>query len=273
MKLVCAFFVGLFPLLSVAQLESAVPTEKEVSHTVDGWLGTYTKYRFTEKLYYYGEYHYRRRNYFRDMGQVYLRFGATYLINKNLEVTGGVVTPFYWAPRQIQEQHSGNIDMVVPQFRFWQQVLFVQPFSRAKVYHQIRLEQRWRRSHVIDSPFDLTWRFRYKIMTYIPLNKPNLVNGTLFLSAYEEIFIQTGKTIIFDHMEDNRMFIGLGYILNENIQIQAGYMWTYRHAGAPNKYEHRHIPRFSIYHNMDFYRARVEKKRREQQRIILNNEF
>lgn len=263
----------IIPLLLILGLytygqEISIPDEKTTKHTTGVWLGLYTKYRIGKKIFYYGEYHYRRRNNFQDMAQVYLRFGATYLVNNSIEITSGVVTPLYWAPNQ----DAPNIDKVVPQYRLWQQLLFVQRFDKLKVYHQIRTEQRWKRDYVKESPFELTWRFRYKISTYIPLNNKKLISNTLFFSACEEIFIQAGKTIIYDHMEDNRLFIGLGYILDENIQIQAGYMWTYRHAGSPFEYEHRHIPRLSIYHNLDFYKGGRKKKEQELNKI-LNSEF
>jgi hypothetical protein len=221
---------------------------KEFKHTTELWLGTYTKYRLSEKWFYYGEYHLRRKNRFiDDMGQIYLRFGMTYLINNQVEVTGGVVTPFYWNPHQ----NTPGEDNIVPQYRLWQQLILVQPLGRLKLYHQFRTEQRWRREFTEGAPFELTWRFRYKIQAYYPLNNTYLVNRTLFLAAYEEIFIQAGKSITYNYMEDNRMFLGLGYIVNENIQIQAGYMWTFRFDGGPNNFEHRHIPRISLYHNLD----------------------
>ena len=99
---------------------------KSITNNTETWIGLYTKYRLSEKLFYYGEYNYRRRNQFiNDMGQLYLRFGLTYLVNKQFEVTAGIVTPFYWAPNQ----EAPNIDKVVPQFRFWQQFLLVQPIA------------------------------------------------------------------------------------------------------------------------------------------------
>src|SRR5688572_12730803 len=93
----CVFVLAVFFQHSYAQ----EGTQKTHKHTEGLWLGTYTKYRISEKTFYYGEYHYRRTNNFiKDMGQVYLRFGLTYLINKNVEITGGIVTPLYWAPKQ-----------------------------------------------------------------------------------------------------------------------------------------------------------------------------
>jgi hypothetical protein len=261
--------IFLFLISRPAQSQSyQIPDEKDITHTSGLWLGTYTKYRLSKRMFYYGEYHYRRRNAFvKDMAQIYLRFGTTYLASKKFEITTGFVTPIYWAP----DQSADGIDRVVMQFRFWEQFLFVQAIGRAKIYHQIRFEQRWRRKYEIGSPFTLTYRFRYKFSTYIPLNHDHLVPKTLFFSFYDEIFIQAGKEIIYNHMEDNRMFIGLGYIFNENFQMQAGYMWTYRHNKSPFAFEHRHIPRVSLYHNLNFHKRSVDKKKEKV--LILDEEF
>ena len=135
------------------------------------------------------------------------------------------------------------------------------PFEHIKVFHQLRTEQRWRRDFVKDSPFDLTYRFRYKLTVYVPLNKPEFRNHTLFLSMYNEIFIQAGETIIYNHLEDNRSFLGVGYNLSEQFQVQGGYMLSYRHKGSPYEYELRHILRLSLYHHMDLHLRRHREER------------
>ncbi|MDT0690106.1 DUF2490 domain-containing protein [Salegentibacter sp. F188] len=268
-KLILLIVLGFFCLSAQAQeITDDYGESKEFTSTTGLWLGLYTKYRLNEKFFYYGEYHLRRTNNFvDDMAQVYLRFGLTYLLNTKVELTAGIVTPFYWAP----EQDQAGQDNVVPQYRFWQQVVLVQPFDRLKLYHQFRFEQRWKRDYEIDAPFKLTHRFRYKLGAYYPLNNHKLVNKTLFASFYEEIFIQAGKTITYNYLEDNRAFLGLGYIINQNLQVQAGYMWTFRYKGGPNSFEHRHIPRISLYHNLDFHRKRIE--RRKERIDILMDEF
>jgi hypothetical protein len=217
------------------------------------WTGIYTKYRIGEKLWYNGEYHVRTRNNFvNEMNQLYLRVGLSYLLTNNFEITGGIVTPFYWSDPNLFPEGT-PLDKVVPQFRFWQQYLFIQPVGRVKVYHQIRMEQRWRREFIVDTPFELTHRFRYKIMAYVPLNSRDLQKKTLFLSLYNEIFIQAGKSIQVNFLEDNRTFIGLGYILNENIQFQTGYMKSLQQRGNGIDFNDRDIIRISVYHNFDFY--------------------
>lgn len=231
------------------------------------WTGIYTKYRIGEKLWYNGEYHIRTRdNFINEMNQLYIRLGLSYLLTNNFEITGGIVTPFYWVDEN-QYPENTPLDKVVPQFRFWQQFLFIQPVGRVKVYHQIRLEQRWRRDFIVDSPFELTHRFRYKLMAYVPLNSRELQKKTLFLSLYNEIFIQAGRSIQINYLEDNRSFIGLGYILNENIQIQTGYMKSFQQRSNGFDFNDRDIIRVSLYHNFDFY---YKKKISESESIMPN---
>lgn len=228
---------------------TAAPLEKETRSSNGGWFGFYTKYHFNDKWAYYGEYHIRRRDGLNEMAQIYLRMGATYKLAQYLDVTVGFVNPYYWAPNPEDE----NVDKVVPQYRIWEQAVLATPFEHIKVMHQLRLEHRYRRDYVKGSPFELTHRFRYKLTTYIPLNHKDFGPNTLFLSLYEEIFIQAGKSVVYNYLEDNRAFVGLGYNFNEKWQIQGGYMYSFRHDRAPNRFENRHIIRFNLYHHLDFH--------------------
>lgn len=230
-----------------AQEESKPP--KEYRNSTGNWFGLYTKYKLFKQWSYYGEYHVRRRNGMQDMGQVYLRFGLSHQFSNHSEVTIGFVNPYYWAP----DQDAANIDKVVPQYRLWQQMVFSTPFDRLIAYHQIRTEQRYKRDYVVGSPYKFTFRYRYKITAYYPLNKKQYVPGALFLSFYNEIFLQFGREVTYNHVEDNRAFLGLGLNINDQSSIQAGYMNTYRHDGSPTSFEIRHIFRLSYYHHFDFW--------------------
>ena len=214
------------------------------------WVGYYNKFRFKRKLFYYGEYHIRRKNFAAEMDKIYLRFGLTYLITKKVDVTFGIATPINWA----DDPGAPGIESPLLEFRFWQQGLFVVPVLRSKTYHQLRTEQRWKRKFYEGAEYKLSYRWRYKFTIYVPLTHKKLEPGTVFFSFYDEIFIQTGEGITYNHFEDNRMFIGLGYIINNSVQVQGGYLWNYHHDGSPYDYESQHILRFAIYHNLDFYK-------------------
>jgi hypothetical protein len=249
MPRVC-FFVLILTIRYIGCVgQSSSTPEKEIRHSTGGWLSLYSKYHFNDRWAYYGEYHLRRRDYFNEMGQIYLRVGINYKVKQFLDITVGVVNPYYWA----SNPEDPNVDRVIPQFRLWQQAVMATPFEHIQVFHQFRTEQRWARSFIKNSPYELTHRFRYKLTLYVPLNKPLFDVGTLFLALNEEIFMQAGESVTYNHFEDNRIYAGLGYNLNEVWQIQAGYMYSYRHDGAPYKYENRHILRLSIYHHLHLH--------------------
>lgn len=234
------------------QVKAQDEPDKTIKDASALWIGYYTKFRVGAKSYYYGEYHIRRKNFAADMSKLYLRFGYTYLLSKKFEVTAGIATPLSWAP----DQENPAYDKVIPEFRFWQQALLVDKLYHAKLYHQFRFEQRWKRDYEKDSPYELTYRWRYRFTVYVPLSSTHLNPGTWFAAAYNEIFLQSGPSIKYNYFEDNRLYGGLGYILNKNIQLQVGYMWSFKHDGSPYDYKNTHILRFSIYHNADFYRLR-----------------
>lgn len=239
--------LSLFNGLNLYSLNAQDSTQiNEHRNTQGVWFGAYTKYHLNEKWAYYGEYHFRRRNGLSDMGQIYLRFGITKHQSERLDLTLGFVNPYYWAPNQ----DDPMLDKVVPQFRLWEQAIYKTPINHIKLLHQIRVEQRYKRAYLKGSDFKLTHRFRYKFTFYVPLNHRKFKEKTLFLGAYNEFFIQTGKSITYEYMEDNRAYLGLGYKFTENFQIQAGYMNTFRFDGDPWKYEHRHIFRLNLYHHI-----------------------
>lgn len=80
--------------------------------------------------------------------------------------------------------------------------------------HRYRFEQRF----IENQPFRL--RFRYFLSARVPLNKKTMTDKTLYLSAYNEIFINTHQAF-FDR---NRLYGGLGFKLNKLINFELGYM-------------------------------------------------
>ncbi len=251
-------FILLFILCSILFLdfskadggeETGLPP-REVFHETGIWYGLYTKYMIANKLFYYGEYHIRRTEWNTHMSKLYLRFGLAYLINPSLEITAGFVNPYTW----YQIQDAEIEDRVVLEFRFWQQFLFVQEVSRLKLYHQFRFEQRWKRDHFKGDPYHFSLRYRYKFSVYTPLNHKHIQNKTIFLSQNAEIFLQSGQEVIYNNLEEIRIFNGIGYLLNNNWQFQAGYSWHYAQRPEGHKFRHQDIIRLSVYHNMDLRR-------------------
>lgn len=246
-------------VLSITAMGQDVPPQANINEPNTGlWLGLYTKLQLGKKIYYYAETHYRRQNSLENrydfagrMGKIYNRHGINYLVNNYFEITAGPVVVLTYGP----DKNDPKYERMVPEYRMWHQYLLIQPqMGRVKVYHQFRFEHRFRRAYEVALPeYNYTTRYRYKIYAYIPLNKPYLVEKTLFFSPSAEIFMHTGKTIISNPLEDFRIYPLLGYIINNNFITSIGYTWTLGQGQAVTGYDYTqtHLLRLNLYVNFD----------------------
>ena len=63
--------------------------------------------------------------------------------------------------------------------------------------------------------------------------------------------MHSGKSIIFNPFEDFRTYNGFGYILNPNITLFAGHMWTLGQKSSGYEYRTSHIFRFNVFVGLD----------------------
>jgi hypothetical protein len=101
--------------------------------------------------------------------------------------------------------------------RLWEQITLTQYSSRLKLEHRYRIEQRWF-NH--DGSTDFRQRFRYRLNAFLPLNKKTIGAGTVFLSAYDELFLNPKGPVF----ERNRLYGGLGYQFNAHLIAQVGFV-------------------------------------------------
>lgn len=226
------------------------------------WNGVYLKARFTNKIGYYGEHHYRLRNRADNINsfigrtrQIYNRAGINFFFNDYFEGVIGPTLVLNYTP----DKNNPNFEKVVLEPRIWHQWLFMMPkMGRFKLYHQFRFEHRWKRTNVVDSEFDYSNRYRYKFFAYVPLNKAKIEVKTLFFSPSAEIFLHNGKSIVYNPFEDFRTYNGIGYVLNTNLTFFAGHMWTLGQKSSGFEYRSSHILRFNVFVGLDF--RSLEKK-------------
>ncbi len=98
--------------------------------------------------------------------------------------------------------------------RIWQQLILNNNLGRVKFEHRYRIEQRW-----VDGNYKN--RLRYRLMLFVPLNKPVIEKGTIFLGLYDEIFVNT-KEVFFDR---NRLYGALGYQISKSLSVQVGMLY------------------------------------------------
>ncbi|MFB1013096.1 MAG: DUF2490 domain-containing protein [Bacteroidia bacterium] len=172
------------------------------------WMIYFGNNKLNEKFNIHNEVQYRNYNAVGDLEQLLLRTGLGYNLtpnNNNLLLGYGF----------IRSENYQNLDtkLVLNEHRIYQQFITKQSFGRVSLSHRYRLEERF----VAD---DFKMRFRYFLATNIALNHKLLVPNTIYLSAYNEIFINA-KNQLFDR---NRIYGGLGYKVSNNLKLEIGYM-------------------------------------------------
>ena len=190
--------VLMLPYISTAQ-----------SSDFGNWLIYIGNKKVDSKWNIHNEVQYRNYDAVGDLEQLLLRTGVGYNLSENnhnvLLGYGYILSQNYIADTQEK--------LDVNEHRIFQQFTSKQNIGSVSLNHRYRFEQRF-----VESDFKL--RLRYFLGLKIPLVKNEVFPSKLYLSAYNEVFLNT-ESSVFDR---NRVYIGMGYQLNKNIRIETGYM-------------------------------------------------
>lgn len=172
------------------------------------WLIYIGNKQLNDKWNIHNEVQYRNYNAAGDLEQLLLRTGLGYNItaNSNILLGYGYI---------LSENYIGDSDdkVSVNEHRIFQQFITKQKIGKVGLSHRYRFEQRF----VED---DFRMRLRYFLGLNIPLQYKEDAKNPLYLSVYNEIFLNT-ESSIFDR---NRVYGGLGYKFSKNLRLELGYM-------------------------------------------------
>ena len=181
------------------------------------WLIYIGNKKLNSKWNIHNEVQYRNYDAVGDLEQLLLRTGVGYNLsenNHNLLLGYGYISSENYIP-ETQEKTAIN------EHRIFQQFISKDQLGILSLTHRYRVEQRF-----VEKDFKM--RFRYFLSLNVPLSKPKLEDKTIYLSAYNELFINNTGTL-FDR---NRLYGGLGYKLNKRVKFEVGYMNQYFEASS-----------------------------------------
>ena len=195
------------------------------------WFMYFGNQKINKNINWHNEIQHRNYNFIGDFNQLILRTGIGFNLtedNNNLLLGYGYInTEKYLA--------NSNQKVNVNEHRIFQQFILKQNFGRFFVQHRYRVEERFLKN-------DSQLRLRYFLGINIPLNKKTLEKNTIYLSSYNEIFINSEKPL-FDR---NRLYGALGYFIHKNLKMEVGFMSQSLEDSNRNQFQIAIFNNFSI---------------------------
>lgn len=191
--------------LTVLSLGSIAASAQK--NDLGAWYMYFGNNKISRKLNLHNEIQYRNFDAVGDLEQLLIRTGIGYdLTENNNNVLLGY--GFILSQPYVNGEKKENIE-----HRIFQQFITKQKFGRFNLQHRYRLEERFLQD-------DFRMRFRYMVGLNIPITHKEMLPKSLYASVYNEIFLNFDSPV-FDR---NRVYGALGYVINKNMRIEAGYM-------------------------------------------------
>lgn len=253
MKLIGIKYLFFYVLLMLSSV-SVAQTTKKISYSNLVWFNDYLKIQLNDKWSIYFDASLRRSEWLEKRNAVKLNPGITFNLNKKVSFTTGFCyfsnyTPGYLRPEYRPWEQAQYADMVMP---------------RVYMSHRIRVEQRFNQKVVkgqLTDDFNYNNRYRYQLGFKIFLNRdtahiddkltyvPRINSKAFYIILSDEIMMNSGKEIIYNSFDQNRITVGLGYKVNKTMDISVTYMNAYIQKNAKNTFENNNVIVMNFYQN------------------------
>ena len=147
-----------------------------------------------------------------------------------------------------------KINLTIPEFRPHFELAYKQKLDHLSFDHRYQVEARYfhnldQTKTELDDGFSFgNYRFRYRLQATLPIYKIS-ENRSLKIKVSDEIFINTGSSIVKNPFDQNRVYAGLNYDLLPNLGIEVGYLNWFQQTQSGSFYD-RDIFRFVIFHSI-----------------------
>lgn len=227
--------------------------QKSISNQRHGWVMYFGNHKLTDKISLHTEYQFRRADGFSEWQQSLTRIGVDYKLKDNITLTAGYgyIVTYPYGDQPVADQFKEH--------RIWQTVTTTQRIGRLYLNNRYRLEQRWIENRVKNvsgkfesDGFTFRQRIRYRFLVNIPISKGAMDPGCIFASVYDEPFLQFGKNFGSNYLDQNRLYLAVGYVVNSHCNVQLGYLNQYIIKGDGLKAERNHTMQVGFTYNFDF---------------------
>jgi hypothetical protein len=190
------------------------------------WLAYIGDHKFSEKFGVHFELQERRNQVLLYDQQRIIRVGINYHFLDNAFVTVG------YAFVETLPYGKFAVKSNFPEQRIYQQLQYSNGLGRVELVSRFRLEQRFSYlpklqidgSYKSNSSPTYTNRFRFFQRFSIPFKGLKIVDKSIYVTAYDELFVNFGKNVGVNIFDQNRAFIGVGYKIPKIGRLEIGYL-------------------------------------------------
>lgn len=188
-----------------------------------GWLAYTGILKIHPKFALHTEYQWRRVDGLKNPQQSLLRTGVNYALRKDVSLNAGYA---FAETSPYGDYPNAN---AFSEHRIFEQIVLKNPIGKADVSHRFSLEQRFLEKFITQNGVTKTdWvflnRMRYRLRTEIPIYKNGADNNSVSIILLDEVFVGFGKNVGVNVFDQNRLAALVGYKVNKNVKIEAGYL-------------------------------------------------
>lgn len=226
--------------------------QKEVETQYHSWWSINTLAKVSDKWSLIGDVHIRRNDFLAGNNFYFVRWGISRQMLNGFSIAGG--TGHLWLASR-----TNATELFANENRLYQQAQLVKQNGSVQWIHRIRLEERWQERIVNGVPIRdrrFTVRLRYLSMLNWTFGKHEYLPK---FSVANEILLQSGKDIVFNNFDQNRLFVGFRQKVTKTLDADIGYMHVYQQLIQGNKYNENHTFRLFMYWRPDLRKQKKEK--------------
>lgn len=225
-------------------------SQKQIDNHLNSWWNNSSTIKFNDKFSVSGLYSWRRYDLVNTWQQSLARIGFNYKVKNNFTVTPG----YDWV---VTFPYKKGYDFA--EHRLFEQFTIKNKIGRVGITHRYRLEQRFLEniklndaSEYVSNGYRFRQRIRYRFILTVPLNHKEMTDKTLFVSVFNELFLNIGKGAGVRPLDQDWVNAALGWKFNKSTSLKLGYQNQYFIKGNGYDVEQNHILFIGFNHNFDF---------------------
>jgi hypothetical protein len=226
---------------------------REIQDQNHFWWSINTNAKITPKWSFIADLHIRRTDFLKNNNFFYTRLGAGYNITNQLSVSlsGGHM----WLANR-----NAATELFLNENRMVEQVQYNSSIGKVAISNRLRIEQRWLQKLANNIPagdYRFSNRYRYQLALNIQLGNNKKIPS---VAVANELMVQTGKDIVYNHFDQNRFFIGIKQQISPSLSFDFGYMRVWQQKLSGYQYSRNHTVRWFFFWQPDWSRKNKQGK-------------